>query len=52
MMLQAVCGNLQDALLVTEEARRKVEAEVACLEVEQTSLLLEVGVTKDEASSL
>ena len=41
-----------------EEARRKVEAEaeaeaeVAHLEVERTSLLLEIGVDKDEVSSL
>ena len=33
------------------EARHKVKAEVACLEVERTSLLLEDRVTKDEVSS-
>ena len=40
----------QDAQTITEEAMPKVEAEV--LEVERTSLLLEVGATKDEVSSL
>ena len=32
--------------------RRKAKAEVACLEVERTSLLLEIGTAKDEVSSL
>ena len=36
----------------TEEARHKAEAEVAHLEVERTSLLLEIGAAKDEISSL
>ena len=45
-------ARVQGALAIAEEARRKVEAEVTCLEVEQTSLLLEVGATKDEVSSL
>ena len=44
--------RVQGALAVAEEARRKTEAEVASLEVERTSLPLEVGVTKDEVSSL
>ena len=35
-----------------EEARCRAEAEVASLEVKQTSILLEVGATKDEVSSL
>ena len=38
--------------MVAEKARLKVEVEVASLEVERTSLLLEVGVTKDEVSFL
>ena len=33
---------------VAEEARRKVEFKVAQLEVDQTSLLLELGATKNE----
>ena len=45
-------ARVQDALEVTEEARRKVEGEVSCLEVERTSFMLEVGATKDEVSSL
>ena len=40
-----------EALAVAEEAKRKVEAETACLEVEWTSLLLKLGVAKDEVSS-
>ena len=38
-------ARVQDALVVVEEARHKAEAEaeVACLEVEWTSLMLEVG---------
>ena len=38
--------------MVVEEARCKAEAKVASLEVERTSLMLEVGATKDEVSSL
>ena len=34
------------------EVRQKVEVEVACLEVERTSLMLEIGATKNEVSSL
>ena len=49
-------ARVQDALAVAEEARRKaeteVEDEVACLEVEWTSLMLKVGITKDEVSFL
>ena len=47
-------ARVQDSLAVVEEARRKAEAEVeaACLEVEQTSLILEIGTTKYEVSSL
>ena len=45
-------ARVQDALTVVEEARHMDEAEVARLEVERTSLLLEIGATKDEVSSL
>ena len=38
--------------MVVEEAKHKVEAEVAPLEVEQTLLVLEIRATKDEVSSL
>ena len=45
-------ARVQDALVVAKEARRKADAKVASLEVERTSLLLEVGATKEEVSSL
>ena len=38
--------------MIVEEARHKAKAEVACLKVEPTSLMLEVGETKDEVCSL
>ena len=38
--------------MIAEEARHKAEAEVARLEVERTSLILEIGVPKDEVPSL
>ena len=41
-----------DALETAEEDGHKLEAEVACLTVEQTSLLLELEASKDEVSSL
>ena len=44
--------GVQDALTVVEEVRQKAEAEVSYLEFERTSLLLEIGETKDEMSSL
>ena len=45
-------ARVRDALAVVKEAKRKAEAETACLVVERTSLLLELGVAKDEVSSL
>ena len=45
-------ARVRDALAVVEGAKRKAEAETARLEVEWTSLLLELGVAKDEVSSL
>ena len=42
----------RDALAVVEEDGRGLEAEVARLEVERTSLLLELEASKDEVSSL
>ena len=42
----------QDALEPAEEGGHRLEAEVAHLEVVQTSLLLELEATKDEVSSL
>ena len=45
-------ARVQKALAAAEEGRRKAEAWTARLEVEQTSLLLELGATNDEVSSL
>ena len=45
-------ARVQGALAVLEEARCKAEVETSRLEVKRTSLLLELGATKDEASSL
>ena len=42
----------EEAKVVAEEARRKVESEAAQLEVDLISLLLELGTVKDEVSSL
>ena len=47
-------ARVQEALVAAEEGKCKAEVEVetARLEVERTSLLLELGATKDEVSSL
>ena len=45
-------ARVQDTLVIAKEAMCKAEAKVATLEVEWTLLLLEVGATKDEVSSL
>ena len=45
-------ARVQEALAAAEEGKCKGEAETARLKVEQTSLLLELGATKDEVSSL
>ena len=42
----------EEARVVAEEVRRKAEFKAARLEVDRTSLLLELGVAKDEVSSL
>ena len=44
--------RVQNALAVSEEARRKAEDEVSHLAVERVSLLLELGTSKDELSAL
>ena len=44
--------NMVEILIRFTHIRRKAEAEVAYLEVEWTSLLLEVRATKDKVSSL
>ena len=42
----------EEAKTVLEEARHKADAEATCLEVDRTSLMLELGTAKDEVSSL
>ena len=41
-----------NALAAAEEGRCRSEGEIACLEVERTSLSLELEASKDEVSSL
>ena len=43
---------IEEAKAVAEEAKRKAEFEVALLEVDWKSLMLELGTVKDEVSSL
>ena len=43
--------RVQKALAAAEEGGRKAKVETAYLEVEWTSLLLELGATKDKVSS-
>ena len=50
--MESGLARVQDALAAVEEARRRAEAKTAHLEIERTSLLLELGATKDEVSSL
>ena len=45
-------ARVQNALVVSAEARRKAEDEVSCLAVEQVSLLLELRTSKDEVFAL
>ena len=42
----------EEAKTLIEEARRKAKSKATRLEVDQTSLLLELGTVKDEVSSL
>ena len=44
-------AGVQEALAAMEEGRHKAEAGIARLEVDRTSLLLELKATKDEVSS-
>ena len=43
---------MRDALVGAEEDGRGLEAEVACLTVERTSLLLELEISTDEVLAL
>ena len=42
---------MEEAKAIAEEAKHKVQAKATRLEVERTSLLLEIGAVKDEVSS-
>ena len=44
-------AKVLNALVAAEENRRRLEAEIACLAVERTSLLLELEASKDEVFS-
>ena len=50
--VESELARVQNALVVAEEARRKVEDEASHLVVEQVSLLLELGTCKDEVSAI
>ena len=43
---------MEEARVIAEKARCKAKSEAVRLEVDQTSLLLDLGATKDEVSSL
>ena len=43
--------RVQDTLTAAEEARCKAKVEATRIEVERTSLMLEIGAAKDEVSS-
>ena len=45
-------ARVRGTLAVEEEAKHRAEAKITHLEVDQTSLLLELGAVKDEVSSL
>ena len=45
-------ARVQDGLAVAEKVKGKAEVETAHLEVERTSLLLELGAAKEKVSSL
>ena len=52
MKVESELAKVQNALAVSEEARRKAEDEASRLAVERISLLLELGTSKDEVSAL
>ena len=45
-------ARAQSSLATVEEAKRKVKIKTSSLEVEGTSVLLEIGAAKDEVCSL
>ena len=50
--VESELARVQNALAVIEEARQKAKEEDNRLAVEQVSLLLELGSSKDEVSAL
>ena len=50
--VESELARVQNALVVSEEARRKAEDEASRLAVERVSLLLELRTSKDEVSPL
>ena len=50
--VESELARVQNALAVIEEAKRKAKDEASRLAVEQVSVLLELGTSKDEVSSL
>ena len=50
--VESELARVQNALVVVEEARWKTEDEASRLAVERVSLLLELGTSKDEVSTL
>ena len=50
--VESELARVQNALAVVEEVRRKAEDEASHQVVEQVSLLLELGTSKDEMSAL
>ena len=50
--VQDAMATMKEARAVVEEVERKAEAKAVYLEVERTSLQLEIGAAKDEVSFL
>ena len=50
--MESKLARVQNALAVSEEARRKAEDEASRLATEGVSLLLELGTCKDEGSAI
>ena len=52
VQMEEELARVRDTLAAAEEARHKAEDNSILLEVEQTSLLQDIRLTKDEVSSL
>ena len=50
--VESELARVQNALVASEEAKRKAEDKDSCLSVERVFLLLELGSNKDEVSAL